>query len=136
MVKSTGGAGREARGAVLSGGSQAAVGAVYSLGWKNPMGEREVAVGDSYVLVEMTPSGPDSIRWNSIRSLEPGTGNASRALEEIKKIADRYNVSITGSPQKFGKDGLSNRELRAWYGRHGFEHVSGGGIVYRPKAGA
>ena len=50
-----------------------------------------------------------------------GGGNASRLLERLKDICDRYHVTLLAQAATYDATGLDQAEVIAWYERHGFQ---------------
>jgi hypothetical protein len=76
-----------------------------------------------------------NIRLSNIRSLKPRQGYATQALQWLTSLADKHRVMITGTanPTDTKQPGLSKKELKAWYARHGFSVTRRGEIVYLGK---
>ena len=77
--------------------------------------------------------GNNSIYLGSIATQVRGQGYGTYALKILTDLADKHGVSIEGSVDKFGKEGLSQTKLRAWYRRHGFVVGKTDTMVYKPK---
>ena len=62
-----------------------------------------------------------------ITSTEKGVGNATKAMGEVCKIADKYNVIISLQPLPYGKDPkrLNTDQLIAFYKKFGFKFEEG-----------
>jgi len=62
------------------------------------------------------------IKVGMISSANQGQGLASGAIKELTDLADRYGVPIALTPgqPEGGSGGLSNKQLKDWYGRNGF----------------
>jgi len=62
----------------------------------------------------------------NIASKDKGKGYASLALEELKKIADKYGVILRLYPLQSKKDrkGLTTPKLKKWYNRKEFGDIS------------
>ena len=78
----------------------------------------------------------DGIWFKSIASPEKrGTGMASFVLKKIIKMADKHNVTLTGTVKPFGtlENKLNKSQLMGWYKRHGWVKDGRGGIVRRPN---
>lgn len=97
---------------------QKAIDEIRSLGYKNPF-DNSTVIGDN-VLVEV--SNFDGYLWlNSIMTVEKGRGDASKVLDKICEIADKHQVTIVLTPVPFGRGKIfTKKQLRDWYGRHGF----------------
>lgn len=65
-----------------------------------------------------------------------GRGEASRMLEWLKALCDRYDVTLLGQANVDDAEGLGQAELLEWYARHGF-HIDdshrGGPLVWYPQ---
>jgi GNAT superfamily N-acetyltransferase len=83
-------------------------------------------------------AGPDIapyIHLYFIGTLERGKGHGTRALNWLCELADRHAVTLTGQADASVKDvpfvrqtqRLDNKQLRAWYERHGFTFTMGVG---------
>lgn len=70
------------------------------------------------------------VSLSCIQSLEPGKGDGSRALDWFLGLARAHGAIVTGSVQRVGKSGLTDRELRAWYKRHGFKVARNGDLKF------
>jgi hypothetical protein len=62
----------------------------------------------------------DRVHLALIMALHKGRGDGGRALRWICALADRHQVTLVGHIERGGDTGLSTRELRRWYKRHGF----------------
>jgi hypothetical protein len=62
-----------------------------------------------------------------ISSATKNKGNATKALNEFLKLADKYKIEIRIEPAKFGKDkdAMSTEQLIEWYKKFGFEKMGG-----------
>lgn len=62
-----------------------------------------------------------------ITSTEKGVGNATKAMSEVCKIADKHNVIISLQPLPYGKDPkrLNKDQLIAFYKKFGFKFEEG-----------
>ena len=107
---------------------------------ENPLDASSAVHGD-YAVTELSPSSR-GIHLSDIRSLQPGAGGGTRALKELKALADKHNVPITGTAVAYHRDPKyigSSTELRDWYKKHGFEDLGGDAregydIQYYPAA--
>jgi hypothetical protein len=90
---------------------------------RNIFNERELIVGGALVeLGRMPGGGENDVFLSSIRTLDPGKGLASAALNEITRLADEHGVTMRLIAAPFGRDGgLNKKALEAWYARAGFE---------------
>jgi GNAT superfamily N-acetyltransferase len=50
-----------------------------------------------------------------------GQGSASRLIDLLKDICDRYNLTLLGQASAYDSSGLEQEALLQWYERHGFE---------------
>ncbi len=73
-----------------------------------------------------------SVRLGYIGSIHVGRGHGTRALRWLLNLADKHGVEVRGSIHRVGREGLSERELKLWYRRHGFE-IEQKKIVYHGK---
>ena len=97
-----------------------AISDIRSLGYRNPLNPRETIIDDN-VVIEV--SNFDKRLWlNSIYSIEKGTGNATKVMTAICKIADKHSVTIALDPLPYGKDKnkLNYDQLVAFYKKFGF----------------
>lgn len=106
----------------------------------NPMerGSRVHGGGDDFSLSEARPVG-DRIHISWIQAIDHGKGQGKRALEHLTSLADKHGVHLTLHPERpktMRGPGLSTKQLRDWYGRHGFktERGAGGSMVRPPRA--
>lgn len=99
---------------------------------RNPMNPRELVIGKAVVQVT---------KWNNhlsldtVRSLVKGQGHGSRALRVVTNAADRNSVGISLMSKVFGKEPgrLNQKNLNAFYQRHGFERVVHDEMYRRPR---
>ena len=91
---------------------------------QNPLVDRQRAwiVDDAYVVTDVKLWQGMAV-LSSIFSDRRGRGAASKVLRELVTLADRHGVIMFLSPKAFGmrEGGLSSKQLRDWYGRHGFK---------------
>jgi GNAT superfamily N-acetyltransferase len=83
------------------------------------------------VLLEVSPFA-GKIHISAITSHAREQGFASKALDWLTELANKHGVQLDGTIQRIGNDGLSNKELRSWYKRHGFVISEGDKIKYEP----
>lgn len=79
------------------------------------------------------------IHMHDIRALRPGGGH--EALEQIKSLADKHGVEISGTAKAYGRSAkypMNSKQLAGYYKKRGFEVGSGDSdgypIRYKPKA--
>ena len=107
---------------------------VRTLGYVNPFDSREIVIGNIAVIeIFKDNNRPNTVHLSSIRTVEPGKGNASKVLEKLLSLARKNKVNISLSPVKFGDKGLSTPNLKKWYARHGFKSGQYGSMVYPVK---
>ena len=94
----------------------------------NPYNEREF-MGDG-AAIELQQRG-DVLHISSIRSEVQGEGNASKLLDDVLRIADINQTSVTLNAQPVGNSGLNANELKAWYHRRGFFEEADGDLMVR-----
>src|SRR5262245_6059451 len=100
----------------------------------HPFAPHVFRIWDGRVLFEV--QGLDRKHWRAdvrlgfIQALEPGHGDGSRALEWFLSLARDHGAIVTGSVQRKGERGLTQRQLRAWYKRHGFHVARDGGLTF------
>ena len=102
-----------------------AVREIEKLGVRNPINPKEIVIDDT-VFIEI--SNWDKRLWfSSLHSLERGKGNASKVMQKIVDIADKYKVTIALDPVPFGTgDGrLKLPQLVNFYKKFGFEFEDG-----------
>ena len=73
---------------------------IRSLGYSNPLNLREIIIDDAVIIEIMIFD--KRLHFSSIQSIEPGKGNAGRAMQKIVDIADKYGVTIALTPKPFG----------------------------------
>ncbi len=73
------------------------------------------------------------IHISSITSHAREQGYASKTLDWLIELADKHGVQLDGTIQRIGGSGLSHKELRSWYKRHGFTITETNKISYEPK---
>lgn len=59
------------------------------------------------------------LKW--IQALEPGQGQATRAMEWLTSLADEYGVFIELLAKPTGEPKIPKKKLKEFYGEHGFE---------------
>lgn len=72
------------------------------------------------------------IRLSYIGTTSLGKGHGTRALRWLLELADKHGVEMRGTIHRVGREGLSERELRLWYVRHGVKNEKKN-IVYQGK---
>jgi GNAT superfamily N-acetyltransferase len=98
---------------------------IEKLGVRNPINPKEIVI-DNSVFVEV--SNWDKRLWfSSLHSMDRGKGNASRVMQKIVDIADKYNVTIALDALPFGtgKNRMSRSQLVAFYKKFGFAFENG-----------
>jgi prophage maintenance system killer protein len=98
---------------------------IEALGIRNPINPKEIVI-DNSVIIEV--SNWDKRLWfSSLYSIERGQGNATRIMQKIVDIADKYKVTIALDPHPFGKGTgrLSRSQLVKFYKKFGFEFEDG-----------
>ncbi len=100
---------------------------IQKLGYRNPLNPREIII-DETVCIEIVIF-DRQLHLSSIRSLNKGQGNASKIMQKIVDIADKYKVTIDLDPEPFsnGEDILSKSQLVKFYKKFGFKLEKGGG---------
>jgi hypothetical protein len=88
-----------------------------SITWPHPVLKGRV-YGEA--IIQVYPIS-DYIYLQLIHSAEKGKGHGSMALRTLCMLADKHRVAMVLAPVKVGDEGLGARELRKWYGRHGFK---------------
>lgn len=73
-----------------------------------------------------------SVRLGYIGTISLGKGHGPRALLWLLNLANKHGVEVKGTIHRVGREGLSERALRLWYTRHGF-NVEKKNIVYQGK---
>lgn len=99
-----------------------------SITWAHPVMKGRVygqAVLQAYPLT-------DAIYLQLIYTTEKGKGHGSLALRTLCMLADYHNVPMLLAPVRTGDEGLMARELRKWYGRHGFIGCGNGQMRREP----
>lgn len=99
--------------------------------YKNPLNPREVIVGNA--LVELMNTGDNAIHLNSIRTLQPNSGEASKALKVVTDMADANGIPLYLYANPYGTGGLNKKQLIAWYKRNGFIDTGDGYMTRDPK---
>jgi len=98
---------------------------IEALGIRNPINPKEIVI-DNSVIIEV--SNWDKRLWfSSLYSIERGQGNATRIMQKIVDIADKYKVTIALDPHPFGTGTgrLSRSQLVKFYKKFGFEFEDG-----------
>jgi hypothetical protein len=98
---------------------------IEKLGIRNPVNPKEIIIDDS-VFIEI--SNWDKRLWfSSLHSMDRGHGNASRVMQKIVDIADKYNVTIAldAVPYGTGTGRLSRSQLVKFYKKFGFKFEDG-----------
>jgi hypothetical protein len=102
-----------------------AIGAIIRLGVRNPLNPRETLVNNN-VMIEV--GNFDKRLWiSTLQSLEKGMGNATKVMQIICKIADKYGVTVALDPLPYGKDPnkLNYDQLVQFYKKFGFQFQDG-----------
>lgn len=71
-----------------------------------------------------------------IQSIDKGCKHGSRGLLWFLEMASRHSVAIHGYAKRVGAEGLDQRQLKAWYKRHGFSINTQSDIVFDPVVNA
>jgi len=98
---------------------------IEKLGIRNPMNSKEIII-DNSVIIEII-NWDKRLWFSSLYSIERGEGNASKVMQKIIDIADKYKVTIALDPHPFGTStGRLNRPLLInFYKKFGFEFETG-----------
>lgn len=115
-----------------SGAAVKAVEAIRERYAANPFDDREVIIGGAAVEVYRWEG---RLHLSGIRSMQPGEGAASAALNELGALADEFNVEIELQAEPFGSKAMTREQLEAWYARHGYVRPVGDDMMIR-KPGA
>tara|TARA_R110000868_G_scaffold67865_4_gene200983 strand:- start:6811 stop:7458 length:648 start_codon:yes stop_codon:yes gene_type:complete len=101
----------------------------------NPYNPRERIIGNA--LVELKMHGSDEMHLTSIRTLQPNSGESSKALKAVTDMADANGLPITLYAEPYGNwgyTGLKKKQLIEWYKRNGFILEDGDDYMIRkPK---
>jgi hypothetical protein len=101
---------------------QKAIDEIRTLGYKSPF-DNSIVIDDN-VLIEVSYF-DGYLHLNSIMTIVKGKGDATRIMNKICEIADKYKVTIHLSPEPFGiGNKLNKTQLIKWYKKFGF--VNGG----------
>jgi hypothetical protein len=98
---------------------------IEKLGIRNPINPKEIII-DNSVFVEI--SNWDKRLWfSSLHSMDRGHGNATRVMQKIVDIADKYNVTIALDAVPFGtgETRMSRSQLVKFYKKFGFAFEDG-----------
>jgi hypothetical protein len=101
----------------------------------NPLHHRERVwdyEGRSAVCFELSVFG-GAIRLANIRSIESRKGFGTLALIWLTTLADKHDVSITGTASPTGAKLMNKTALKKWYERHGFLVSRRGELHYLPN---
>lgn len=91
-------------------------------------------VFDHFVIFRIGPHAGGVRLWY-LRSLQQNQGHARTFIGFVKRKADDCGVPVRGIAKKMDRKGLSTKELKAWYARHGFTvDAKTGKFNYKPKA--
>lgn len=110
---------------------------VRSWGYPNPLVSGEILLHggggeDDWVGVQLR-EWEGKVVLQHIHTLKRGVGSASKILRDLTDLADQLGVEILLIVRPFGKGGLSQQALGAWYSRYGFEPTDlEDTMVYRP----
>jgi SPP1 gp7 family putative phage head morphogenesis protein len=109
-----------------AGGALEEIHGKYPANPENPKERLLMAAGKPAVAFEVGER-EGRLRLHGIRSLveEEHTGLGSLALRRLTNVADRHGVTMELTASPYGEQRMTGDELRAWYGRHGFEMESG-----------
>jgi hypothetical protein len=99
-----------------------------SITWPHPVMKGRVY---GQAVIQVYPVA-DFIYLQLIWSTEKGKGHGSLALRTICMLADHHRVPVVLAPVRTGDEGLMARELRKWYGRHGFNGCGDGRMRREP----
>jgi hypothetical protein len=83
---------------------------------ENPIGHGRVYGG---ALVDLCGV-RDHVWLKSVCAMEKRCGYGTRAMQFVANLSDTYGVRVEISPKKFGKEGMTTRQLRSWYRRFDF----------------
>jgi hypothetical protein len=95
---------------------------------------------DNIVLMEILddrrPLKEHQVELFSLVSLEKGRGYASKAVEALTTLADKYNIGIVvdAAPADYEEGSLTRYELFKFYKRHGFSGISSCPEMYRASS--
>jgi len=88
---------------------------------------------DDFAMLDVSPIGKNLIHLSSILSSESGRGNGAAGLKMLIDLADKHGLSIDLTAKAFGREQtLSTKQLKKWYGRHGFEETRGDRMIRKP----
>lgn len=76
-----------------------------------------------------------AVRLGYIGTIALGKGHGTKALRWLTDLANKHGVEVEGSIHRVGREGLSERGLRLWYSRHGFQ-IEKKNIIYQGQRGA
>lgn len=99
----------------------AAIEEIKSMGFPNPLNNRETVIGQ--VKVDVCPYDNNTIWLKSIASMIPKQGYGTTVLRSIIDVANKNGVAIYLDPMSFGD--ISNRKLISWYTSNGFVRGEG-----------
>jgi len=97
---------------------QSAIDEIRSLGYKNPF-DNSTVIDDNVVVEVYYFDG--YLHLSSIMSVIKGKGDATKVMNKICEIADKYKITIHLSPEPFGLGNRLNKaQLIKWYKKFGF----------------
>lgn len=113
------------------GAAEEALEAIESKGHANPFNPKEIVFyfsQDGKLYVKMDASVLQGKIHLSEITVSPdgrGKGLGSKILKRITDEADKSGVAVTLIPKPIGDGGLNTKQLKDWYGRHGFKMKQG-----------
>ena len=113
------------------GAAEEALSAIESKGHANPFNPKEIIFyfsQDGKLYVKMDASvirGKIHLSEITVSPDGRGKGLGSKILKRITDEADKSGVAVSLIPKPIGNDGLNTKQLKDWYGRHGFEMKQG-----------
>ena len=111
-----------------------AISEIQALGVEDRMFQRNHYFIDNDVIIEIVNF--DGHLWiKSIMTLTDarGKGMASKVLDKICDICDKYQVYSMVSPKAFGKGGPKTQKLKDWYLKFGFTNIINGNMERAPE---
>jgi hypothetical protein len=94
------------------------------------------AEGNPLVRVALSSRGGDVVELKTIENLAAAnrSGNPTKVMQELVRMADEHNVTLTLQASPFGEKALSRESLRDFYRKFGFEQTKHGdaNMVRRP----
>lgn len=105
----------------------------------NPEDNEEYIVDDCVAFEMEALSDPQWIHFVSIRAVNAGKGDGSKALKKVMNLADSCGVYLIGKVIPYNTKDMPKDKLQAWYRKHGckpFNENNPDGLWFRVPDGS